>query len=60
MASEAFRCQCRRWTDRPCEHTMTREDLLCDTCRDGCSLITIEGQRPFHTKVTDFKYTVTS
>lgn len=31
------RCQCPRFPDAPCETRMTQEDLLCDTCRGGCS-----------------------
>jgi hypothetical protein len=58
--SEAFRCQCSRWSaSRPCEHRMTQEDLLCDPCRDGCSLITIGDGESWHVQMTDFKYQLT-
>jgi hypothetical protein len=31
-------CQCACW-DRVCWMAITQEDLLCDACRAGCSLI---------------------
>jgi hypothetical protein len=38
---------------------MTQEDLLCDPCRDGCSLITIGDGESWHVQMTDFKYQLT-
>lgn len=31
------RCQCRNLVSILCDREMTAEDLLCDTCREGCS-----------------------
>lgn len=56
--ADAFSCQCRQWPGKPCEARMTQEDLLCDACRAGCSLITIAGQPPFHSRVTSFSYRI--
>ncbi|GIH95370.1 hypothetical protein Psi01_60000 [Planobispora siamensis] len=33
-------CHCRRY-DVACGRIATQEDLLCDTCRDGCSRISL-------------------
>ena len=35
-APAEFRCRC---TKTVCYSAMTQEDLLCDPCREGCSLI---------------------
>lgn len=57
---ERLRCQCKRWAARQCESRMTQEDLLCDSCRHGCSLVTVGGELPgafsFHTRVTEFNW----
>lgn len=37
-------CQCSKWRQRPCTGAITREDLQCDICRAGCSLIMIGGE----------------
>lgn len=37
---DRHRCQCSRWTEH-CRTRMTQEDLLCDICREGCSLLQI-------------------
>lgn len=31
---------------------MTQEDLLCDPCRDGCSLLMIAGTVAFHARLS--------
>jgi len=34
------RCQCVRYgPDATCAAAITQEDLLCDACREGCSLL---------------------
>lgn len=33
-------CQCRRY-GAACSTTASQEDLLCDVCREGCSLLSI-------------------
>jgi hypothetical protein len=62
---ERLRCQCRRWPASPCDATMTQEDLRCDACRDGCSLVTIGGgvfkpadQPSFHVKARGMRITM--
>lgn len=41
MTGHSFSCQCRKSRDWPCEAPMTQEDLLCDTCCDGCNIATM-------------------
>ena len=58
-------CQCVRFQDHPCKWRITQEDLLCDTCRLGCSLMafgphgsaevpSLEGAE--HIRVGEFKF----
>jgi hypothetical protein len=37
-------CQCKYLGPR-CDSEMTAEDLLCDQCREGCSLVFMSAQQ---------------
>ena len=52
-----FRCRCGRHS-LVCQRKATQEDMRCDACREGCSLIGI-GEPPgrwFHAVITDWKF----
>lgn len=59
------RCQCTRY-ETPCSSAITQEDLLCNACRAGCTLLAFgePGGSEFpdpaagqHVLVTDFAFT---
>ena len=52
MTALETRCQCPRGPAPGCGRPMTQEDLLCNACRYGCSVLEVDGQPPQHMVVT--------
>lgn len=60
MTAGAFSCQCREFgaPEAGCGARATQEDLLCDTCREGCSLAMPASAGRGHMRADSLSFTL--
>jgi hypothetical protein len=54
--TEIERCWCAKWSRR-CTNRVTQEDMRCDLCRRGCTLV-VSGDWHAHCEQVEFDFRV--